>query len=169
MISCRFRSRHTWIMCLMSELFWRMPRPKTLPWSAWRSWRRTCRMWVHRTIDFFTNADSPVSFLHCHYILMSCMSLRMLMAQRIGRLFEALSHLLVITYCPFRLGSLWSHTCCHRRKNHHIWKQTHTHTQTHTLLFITLNFSQLILTSILNAAHQCPTGSPCDILSLMLS
>lgn len=43
-ISCRSRSRPTWITCLMWEPFWRMQRPKTLPWSGWRSWRRTCHM-----------------------------------------------------------------------------------------------------------------------------
>lgn len=41
-ISCRSRSRPTWITCLTWEPFWRMQRPKTLPWSGWRSWRRTC-------------------------------------------------------------------------------------------------------------------------------
>lgn len=43
-ISCRSRSRPTWIMSLMWEPFWRTQRPKTLPWSGWRSWRRTCHM-----------------------------------------------------------------------------------------------------------------------------
>ncbi len=53
-ISCRFRSRPTWIMCLTWEPFWRMQRPKTLPWSAWRSWRRTCRMWESPSTVYFT-------------------------------------------------------------------------------------------------------------------
>lgn len=55
--SCRCRSRPTWTTCLTWAPCWRTPRPRTLRWSAWRSWRRTCHMWE----DTSTSRRLPVS------------------------------------------------------------------------------------------------------------